>query len=84
MPAGRGRRDGTRNARHDVVGSSGALQRHHFLAAPAEDERIAAFQPDDASAAPGGADHQRVDGFLRHRVTTAHACRRRTAGPDAA
>ena len=41
-------------------------QREPFLAAAAEDERVAALETDDALSAPRGADHQRMDGLLAH------------------
>ena len=36
-------------------------QRRHLLAGPAEDQRIAGLQPDDAAAVPRLADEERVD-----------------------
>ena len=49
----RRRGDRARDARHDVVGDAGVLQRQRFFAAAAEDERVAALQPHDAPAARG-------------------------------
>ena len=67
--AGRRRpRDRARHAGHDVVRDAGALQRQRFLAAAAEHERVAALEPHDAFAAPRGANHQRFDRALRHRM----------------
>ena len=68
MPAEAGAAIALRDARHDVVRHAGLLQRQRFLAAAAEHERIAALQPHDATSAPGGANHQRVNRGLRHRV----------------
>ena len=64
----RRRRDRARHAGHDVVRDAGALQRQRFLAAAAEHERVAALEPHDAFAAPRGANHQRFDRALRHRM----------------
>ena len=69
MPADAGAAIALLIAGHDVVGHAGLLQRQRFLAAAAEDERIAALQPHDAAAAPRGADHQRLNRRLRHRMT---------------
>ena len=67
--AGRRRRgDRARDAGHDVVRDAGVLQRQRFFAAAAEHERVAALQPHDAPAAARGANHQRVNRRLRHRV----------------
>ena len=41
------RRDGARDAGNDFAGNAGCGQRERFLPAPAEDERIPAFQPND-------------------------------------
>ena len=49
-------------------GTPAARERQRFFAAAAEHERIAALQPHDAAAAPRRANHQRVNGLLRHRV----------------
>ena len=68
MPADAGAAMALRDAGHDVVRDARVLQRQRFFAAAAEHERVAALQPDHAPAAPGGANHQRVDRRLRHRV----------------
>ena len=47
--------------RHDVVRHARRRQRERFFAAAPEHERVAALQTHDASPAPRGADHQRVD-----------------------
>jgi len=52
MPPQRRRRDGCRHARHDLVRDALPLEGKRFLAAPAEHERIATLQADDAQTAP--------------------------------
>ena len=66
----RGRRERRRDARHDFHGNPGSLEGKHFFPASSEDEGIAALQPHHALTARGRANHQPVDGLLRHRVTT--------------
>ena len=61
--------DRRRDARHDVVVDAGRAQILEFLAAPAKDERIAAFQADDAVAALGVFAQQPMDGFLGDAVS---------------
>ena len=43
-------------------------QRFHFLTAAAEDERVAALQPNDREPAPRALDHHGADLFLREGV----------------
>src|SRR5262245_55118250 len=65
----RRRRHRARHAWHDLACDARVPQGKRFLAAASEDERITALQTHDVPAAPGGADHQAVNGVLRHRVT---------------
>ena len=46
----------------------GRGQRLRLLAAAAEDERVAALEPDDAAPGARALDHQRLDLLLRHRA----------------
>src|SRR5262245_16959137 len=59
------RRDRARSSGHDVVGNTRPLQREGFFPAAPEHERVAALEPDDATPAPRGFDHQRLDRGLR-------------------
>ena len=52
-------------------GTPAMRQRQCFLAAAAEDERVAALEPDDALALLRGANHQPVNRLLRHAVAAA-------------
>ena len=45
-------------------GNPGSRQRERFFRAPAEHERVAALQPDDAFALPSRANHQPIDRVL--------------------
>ena len=54
----RRRRNRRRHAGHDLERDAGGAQRQRFLAAAAEDERVAGLQPDDALAASRGANQQ--------------------------
>ena len=65
----RRRRDRARHAGHHVEPNPRLAQSDRFLAAPAEDERVAALEPHDAAAAPRRANHDRVNLALRERVT---------------
>ena len=49
-----------------------AREELEFLAAAAEDERIAALEPHDAAAESRLLEQQLVDTALRHRVTARH------------
>ena len=68
MPAGAGAAIALLMPGTTSYGHAGALQRERFFAAAAEHERVAALQPHDAAAAARGADHQRVNRRLRHRM----------------
>ena len=59
-----GHGDGGGDAGHDLEGDAGVAQRLRLLAAAAEDERVAALQPDDALALAGLLDEQGVDRVL--------------------
>ena len=56
------------NAGDDFERNAGVGQSFGLFAAATEDERIAAFQPDDVAAALAAFDKQRADLFLRERV----------------
>ena len=58
------------------------LQRQRLLAAAAEDERVAALQPDDVEARPAVVDEQLVQRFLVEAVTGDHARVRRRLGDE--
>ena len=75
-----GRGDAGGDPGHDLELDPGLAQRLALLAAAAEDERVAALEPDDALARAGGLDQALVDLLLRHRRWHARApCRRRRA-----
>ena len=59
--------EGGGDAGHDVEGDVGRAERRHLLAGPAEDQRIARLEPDDAVAVPRLADEERVDLVLAER-----------------
>ena len=61
-----------------------AAQRQRLLAAAAEDERVAALEPDDRLAAAGRARPAGVDLLLGHRVAARPACRRSGSSAPAA
>ena len=63
---GRGGGDAGGDAGHDLDGDARLAQRIELLAATAEDERIAALEPDHGLAGAGAVDQQRVDVLLRH------------------
>src|SRR6266496_4209016 len=65
----RRRRDAGRDAGNDLDGNAGRAQGVELLAAPAEKERIAAFQPDDGLASLSPLDEERVDLLLRNTVS---------------
>jgi len=67
-PRVRRRRDGGRDARYDLEGDAARAKRLGLLAAAPEDERIAAFEPNDAFAARPQANQHRRNLVLRHRV----------------
>ena len=56
-----GRGDPGGDAGDDLELDPGRGQRLGLLAAAAEDERVAALEPDDAAPGPGALDHQRLD-----------------------
>ena len=58
--------------RHDVEGDAGLGQRLELLAAPTEDERVAALEPDHALAGPRQRDQQLIDPGLGQHVAIAH------------
>ncbi len=60
--------NGGGDAGHDDVRHAGGPQGFAFLAAAAEDERIAALEPNDTPAGLGFFNEQRLDLGLRHRV----------------
>ena len=78
MPAYAGSGDGRADAGDDLERDPGPRQRLGLLAAPAEDERIAALEPHDPPPAPRVQDQERVDLLLRQRVVA-----RGLAGEDA-
>src|SRR5207247_5787045 len=78
-PGGDRRRDVRAHPRNDLEGDAVARQRLRLLAAPAEDEGVAALEPHDTAPAPRVPDEERVDAFLGQRVSAA-----RLAGEDAA
>ncbi len=55
------------HAGHDLELDPGLAQRLALLAAAAEDEGVAALEPDDALARAGGGDQPLADLLLRHR-----------------
>lgn len=59
------------NAWDDLEWHAGGGQRLDFLAAAAEDQRVAAFQPHHAPAIACQADQERVDILLLHAVVRA-------------
>src|SRR3954469_13022643 len=61
------RRDPRRDRRHDFERHAGGHEGLGFLAATAEDERVATLEPHDALAAAGELDQEGVDGLLLHR-----------------
>ena len=65
------RADRGRDARHDFERDAGAAQHPQFLAAAAEDERVAALEAHDRAAAARVFDQQGVDPRLRHRRAAA-------------
>src|SRR6478609_4766383 len=60
--------DGRADAGHDLEMHARRREFRRFLAAAAEDHRIAALEPDDVFAGLGFLDDQAVDFILRHRV----------------
>ena len=70
-----------RDARHDVERNTGRLQRKRLLSATAEDERIATLQPHDTAAALRGANHHRMDVFLRERMAARTLADEKPLGP---
>ena len=62
-----GRGDGARDARDDLERDPGGGEHLGLLAAAAEDERVATFQPHDRRGRACGVDERRVDLVLRHR-----------------
>ena len=57
--------EGRRDAGNDFEGDAGGHEGLGFFAAAAEDERIAAFEPNDVFALPGKADEGGLDIGLR-------------------
>lgn len=55
-----------RDPRHDLERYTGALERLGFLAAAAEDERVAALEPDHGASGAGEPHQHAVDLRLRH------------------
>ena len=68
---GRGRL-GRRDAGNDVDLDAGIAQRLHLLAATAENERVAALEPDHVVPFEGEFDQDRVDVLLRDRMAARH------------
>jgi len=76
----RGRRaEGRRDSRHHFKRHARARQRFHFFAAAAEDQRVAALEPQDAPARARQLDHQLVYPFLS---SAAGAARLADVDPD--
>src|SRR5216684_1288078 len=65
-----GRRDRAGHPGHDIERNARLLERLCLLAAPPEDERIAALQPHDTPPALRRPDHDDVNVLLRERVAT--------------
>ena len=63
-----GRRHRRTDAGHHLERHAGGIERERLFAAAAEHERVAGLQANDAPPAARGADHQPVDGVLRHRA----------------
>src|SRR2546425_10203939 len=80
-PGVRGRRDGGGHARHDLERDPRARQRLRLLAAPAEDEGVAALEPHDTPPAPRVTDEERVDARLGQRVRAARLAREDATRP---
>src|SRR5687768_15358709 len=76
-PGVSGRGDSRRDARHDLEWNGRVVAGLRFFAAAAEDERIAALEPDHALSLARELDDQRVDVLLRNRFL-------RFSGSDAA
>ena len=56
-----GHGDGRGDPGHDLEGDAGRRQGHGLLAAPPEDEGVAALQPDDGVPGPAALDEEGVD-----------------------
>ena len=67
-PGGGGHGRERRDAGHDLERHAGLDERERLLAAAAEQERVAALEPDDVEAATGEPHEQAVDLLLRQRV----------------
>ena len=67
-PAQGGTGYGCAHAGNDLDGHAGCGERQCFLAAAAEDERVAALEPHDPLAAERAPDHHALDRLLRDRV----------------
>src|SRR2546422_5889312 len=80
-PGVRGHRDGGGHPRHDLERDPRARQRLRLLAAPAEDEGVAALEPHDAPAAPRVPHEEGVDLLLGQRVSAARLAREDPARP---
>src|SRR5260370_24743586 len=52
------------HSRHNLEGDVGAAEGFHFFPCTAEDQRIAALQPDDTQPGVGERYHKKVDFFL--------------------
>src|SRR5690606_18871804 len=64
-PRVRARRDGRRNARHDLEGNAGRSERERFLPAASEHQWVAALEAHHALARPAERDELLIDGVLR-------------------
>src|SRR5207247_7991899 len=70
-PGIRRRRDGGGHPRHDLERDARTRQRESLLAAPPEDEGVAALEPHDAAPASCVPDEERVDALLGQRANAA-------------
>src|SRR5690606_42031410 len=64
-PRVRARRDGRRNARHDLEGNAGRSERERFLPAASEHQWVAALEAHHALARPAERDELLIDDVLR-------------------
>src|SRR5947207_1451734 len=66
----RGSGDCARDTGHNVAPDAGCREGERFLPASPQDKRIAPLETDNAAAAPGSTNHQRVDVVLAQRMAT--------------